>query len=823
MPPSPLERMRKVFSWLSARRWTLVIALAVVVAMAGHAIRIWHVNQVSRLAEGDAIAIDANSPTGYEAGARRIVIPKRSAESFQWIMQAQKMLADGSWRVERIDYDNAPEGRAVRSPSLYRWWLVTIASIDHALLGSPEGIAVERAALIADPVAQVVFIILTALFIARYFGGWSAALFSVGCVATFPLGGAFAPGQPDDSVFVIVFAVWSVLPLVAGLVQLSKGEGEEALRTCRRLFAIGGIAGGLGLWIGVATELPVLLGIAIAAAATRWIYDRRRHDDSTDVLAPLPWRAWALAGALVVLVAWLLERSPGLFEPASWRADFAHPLYALAWLGCGELLVFLDTRRSQTGKRRIVTLALAVAAIAGLGYTMVFRAGVSAWSEDAASIRLTRLAIGPDALGVLGWIREADGLGFIAIALVPCFLLIAALVALARVRGSAPSVLLLSIAIGPALVAFGFALLRLGWWNQLDSLLLVVAVAVLSLAPISRRLRGAVVGVVTLSSILGLFLVTPNLNPRTWSAVNRAELETLIERHLAQWLAARAAAPGAVTLAPPEVTIALAFYGGLRGLGTPYPENYDGVAAAVRLCAASTPDEARAMAEGREIEYVVHPSWDLFLEQYARLGSNQPENSFIANLNRWLPPRWLEPVAFQLPTVQGFEGEWVVVFRTVEMQDNASAIARLVEYFLDAGRSQQAAQAQSALASGFPDELATHIAGAQVAASRGERGAFGRELAAILAAIEAGSHEYLPWDLRVSMSLMLAGGKRFEEAKTQLEACIETITTERIKRLSPGSLNGLLLLSKAMNLEFPDGQQRALAVSLLPLESQKGL
>jgi len=71
-------------------------------------------------------------------------------------------------------------------------------------------------------------------------------------------------------------------------------------------------------------------------------------------------------------------------------------------------------------------------------------------------------------------------------------------------------------------------------------------------------------------------------------------------------------------------------------------------AAAVRIAGATSPDEAQAVAQSRGLNYIVLPSWDSFLDEYARLASGKAEHSLIALLHQWRAPRWLRPVPCHL-------------------------------------------------------------------------------------------------------------------------------------------------------------------------------
>src|SRR5690606_34903060 len=114
------------------------------------------------------------------------ILLQHNNETYQWIAQTQQMLATGEWRLRHTRYDNAPAGRPVSSPSLYRWWLATLAWCDHLLFETNLAIAVERAALWADPLLHALLLVSVTIFAAARFGPFAAALASLACVGLFP-------------------------------------------------------------------------------------------------------------------------------------------------------------------------------------------------------------------------------------------------------------------------------------------------------------------------------------------------------------------------------------------------------------------------------------------------------------------------------------------------------------------------------------------------------------------------------------------------------------------------------------------------------------
>ncbi|MEO6994973.1 MAG: hypothetical protein ABI273_15300, partial [Lacunisphaera sp.] len=96
-----------------------------------------HVSDVSDLTQTLPLPVDATSPTGYAGGIRELIVPEHNNDSYQWLAQTQQMLAGHEWRLRHVDYDNAPYGRAVRTPSPYRWWLGLATWVEHQRSSQP--------------------------------------------------------------------------------------------------------------------------------------------------------------------------------------------------------------------------------------------------------------------------------------------------------------------------------------------------------------------------------------------------------------------------------------------------------------------------------------------------------------------------------------------------------------------------------------------------------------------------------------------------------------------------------------------------------------
>ena len=808
------------------RLWLLAPVLACLFLIWTSHVRSQRVDYVTGIAEWsvDEPVPDPASATGYAGGVRRLLVPGNNHGSYQWIVQTQQMLARGDWRVRHVDYDNAPQGRESHAPSLYRWWLGAVAGVDHAVSGRSLALAVERAALLADPLFHLLLVVVATFFTARWFGGFSAAWLSIALVALFPFAADFLPGAPDQHGFAVAAVLASVLPLLAGVRArpAAKGGADAASRHAPRLFFAAGAAGGFGLWINVASQIPILVGLAAGAvlavaltrgppapsapgeAATRW-----------------PWRSWAAGGALTSLGAYLLEYFPG---DLAFRPEVNHPLYALAWLGAGELLwrwsAGLERGKSTWDRRAVGATLLAAGALGAVPAAILLGGGGSLFIfSDPLGSRLTNLN-GVVATNLLAWISREGFSPVVAATVLPWLLIGVALWLLVRRPTTAGQRTLIAVALGPVLVALVLASLQLRWCNQLDAALLALLVAATSgsAGPAVRWGWSVLVGALLLPGILQLL---PPMRAEARTALTETDVTGIIERDLAHWLARRTRGE-AVVLASPDLTTSLYYHGGLRGLGTLDWENEMGLKAAVRITSATSPDEALALIQQRGVTHIVIPSWDVTLDAYAKIGSSMSGNSFIAALNRWVPLVWLRPLPYHLPKISGFEDQAVTVLEVVEEQDKSTALSRQAEYFVEMGRLDLAGGLRKELQR-FPSDLGAMVALAQVESAQGNAAGFAQVFNPLISYLAGGADRALAWDRRVSLLGVLAQGNRLDLAREQVRRCLAEATEARVRTLTTGALFRLLALGRKFNLEIADQRVRELARGLLPPSSRSRL
>jgi hypothetical protein len=799
--PSPDADRMSLPSWIRPRPWIAALVAVLAFGLWSDVRRAQRVAYVSRLTEV-APRSDPASASGYAGGVRHLTIPAHNLGSFEWIAQTQQMLAEGGWRVRHVSYDNHPAGREVRRASLYRWWLAALASVDQAITDRPAGVAVEDAALYADPLLRLLLLLSLTLFVARRFGGRSAAGMAAALGLLFPYAACSLPGQPDDQTLVLGAVLWS---LVAGLAGWQRGG--------RGWFALAGLLGGIALWADVSVGVPLVVGIAVGGVLQAWVMRGR-----PDAEVRPAWGAWGLGGAAAVWLGVLLDYYPDAVQLH--QLDALHPLYGLAWLGLAGLLAAATDRISgRTARSRWLGLTRvggAAIALGALPAIMVWQHSRGFLIPPLLSGRISDLpetGVAPD---LITWLGAAAPVASLA-TLLPLMLVVVVGWVLLRGEATDPRRATLAWALGPVAVALGFALLRMRWWAVVDATLVVLLVAatgptVKPLPALVRAAWGAGVAMVLAWS----FLVMVPRGSATAEGIAKSEVESLIERDLAHWLAARVPDGKAVVLAPPELAASLIHYGGFRTLSTPYRENHEGFAAAVRIVSAALADEAYALAKRREVTHIVIPSWDNSLDEYARLSGTPPEKTLIGLLHQWLPPRWLRPVAYQMPAIPGFEGGTVVVFEVVDLQDDATSLSRLAEYFVESGDLDSAAKVADALMHWYPEDVGALVARAGVERARGNAVGFARCLTALEPSL--GSLEDLAWERRVMLSLVLAEARRLDAAREQLRRSFADMDDSKLRSLTTGTLYRVLALARVAGLPITNSKLRQTAWELLPAD-----
>jgi hypothetical protein len=764
-----------------------MLALALVFALPAD---LGHVRWAARLsAEGSPPPPrDPASATGYALGQRHFLGTHQRGETYRWIAATQDLLAEGPFASSHYEADNAPRGRPQLLPRIYAVWLAGLAWVGHILTGEPLPLAVEQAALWEPVMSHVLALLAVATCMGIRFGPAGAGLAGLFFVVYPPLSGQFLPGALTTDTWALLLAAYAIarpVPVAGRQPQEATLDGRAAL------------AAGLALWLDPAFGFAaVVIGALTGAVALCADGPRQRF------------LSWSLLGAGVILAAWIIDQAP--WDPKAGELRYVHPLYAMAWLGLGLALDGWQRWRTGAARRTIVMLELAAALLltGSLGFVQG-RNGYWGWLYPGGTTRrltsLDETRLFPSAVH---WLSQVS----IAEALLVTLSLLVTIVALVLARPWRPPVKSprpadsrwLVVVVVLATVTL-LALFKVRWF-VLATLVTLPVLGHLARNSTATLRRGLVVvsGVVLAGLVLGRAALPESIRrPTEQTPLRPVDLQALLHRHFSHWFAAHHPGRAVSALAPPELSDAIVFHGGGRVLMSTAWESYPGLVAASRVLSAPEATEAEAVLEGLGLTHVILPSWDPALPLLVQQPLEEGRDTLYARLQRWVLPRYLRPVPYHLPPVPGFLDQKLPVFQMTPPQDEALALARLAEYFVEMNRPEPATAAAEVLARSFPDDPNAAIARATVYAQAGQATALRRELERLEADIAAGRVPFL-WDRRVQRAIVLALGQRPEVARAEVAACIATISAEALFELTPLQAHRLRTLAKGFEVPIPD-------------------
>lgn len=630
-----------------------------------------------------------------------ITLPIASTDSYWWIMHTEAMLKSGDWRVRETTRDNAPTGREVHWSSGLLWILAGLAWIIHLGSGLSVSASVQHAAVLAGPLMLAGFILTFAGLAGRRWGGVTGGFMALALATLSPLDGLFRAGEADHHGIVACFSLGCVLAAIAAgagrVHRTEKPPNTDSLTppptSARKWMVLSGLLGAGGLWVSAATIVPTLAGISFGALLAARL-NRPQHPDDLTEARPDLWRLWGTSGALGSLAFYLLEYAPQHF---GWRLEVNHPLYALAWLGGGDLLAracawlgsgcFAPTPRARVaaGCSFVALSALPIVVYAGgaqvftlqdsflwnlhTGYIREFLPLLSIYDGQAWSTVLENIPIWP--LLILPAIRVMTGNGV-----------------------STSATALLSVALCACLPLTGLSFAQFRWFSISQTLWLAVPVVLIGLW------RS---GALTLSraSITGgaLFIVAgvmvfPACSIPRWHPTKVIDIEeaiTLVVRDVAWKLRQEAGTKRINILSGPTTTTLLAFFGDTQGVGTLYWENLSGLKTAGSIYGARSEDEALALCRRHAVTHIVIFSWDAFAQPYARLTHGRSvdaktDDCFVSTLlNTQTLPTWLRPMPYILLPQLAKVGHWAHIFEVKPEQTKAESLFFLGLYLNQMG------------------------------------------------------------------------------------------------------------------------------------------
>ncbi|MBX3421701.1 MAG: hypothetical protein KF752_09110 [Pirellulaceae bacterium] len=665
-----------------------------------------HHNRIVKCANASlgqpALALDRSSPTGYELGMRRLVLPLEGIDGLHWIMHAQNMLRDSNWRVRWTTIDNHPHGRAVHWSHGFLWLLIGCGTVHAWLADWPVAASVEQVAPYVNVLLLALIVLISPWIFRRQLGVLGAAGLAGGLIGVHSLYEQFMVGMPDHHGLVAIACMFSVLLIGVGgagwitdsaFGQLAVGqfrpvklqlpskqrmppnarsraaqtaspiERHVSLATARRYFVASGLAGSVGLWISAATTVPVLVGIGLGALASCRFGANSSGQASIRYVAGL-WRWWGVAGCAGSLVFYLLEYFPGHM---ALRLEVNHPLYGLAWLGGAELIArvnqwVLDGIRPWQGSFGPVGLAAASLAIVAPPMLIGGFAERSFWIADPFLWNLHRDYINEfnsvlrflEGKRLLTAIIQYGSFLFIAPPLIRLLL--------TKHLGNTWKGPLMLVALPGGLITL-MGLLQFRWLLIANSLwVAAIPLALVASYLLVRTQRIAVYeGAAGMAFTAILLVANPALLVQGFlrsvtiktTEIGREEYFGIYLRDYAYNLRRSEPQTEPTVVSGPTSTTYLMYYGGMKGLGTLYWENLPGLKATAEIYATQSDLEAFRLFRQHAVTYLALFQADAFALEYTRLHRALPRDAQAYDglvprlLSGARPPGWLKPTRHQ--------------------------------------------------------------------------------------------------------------------------------------------------------------------------------
>jgi tetratricopeptide (TPR) repeat protein len=630
------------------------------------------------LAVRDYVAlIDASGTVAADSLPFVRPVPADYADAQTWVRYAIALDSGAPWQLRHTDIDNAPSGRDVHWNSAFAQLIAAAGRAYSASTGLPLARATEQVLAWFNLPLLIGVVLLFSTFVARRAGAAGGALTALGMLGHRWFYFGFAPNYVDHHGLLTAASFGVVLGATfmgAGWWRAGSVGASSLLPASRRevrgAALLSAIAGAFGLWLSAASVIPTIAVTGLAGLVAGWWLGLGAQRDGAELDAG-SWRLWSRVGGGLALVAYLLEYAPHHF---SMRLEVNHPLYALAWIGGGEVIAMLlewrvTRRRAPAWRMTLATLALAAAPLAiAIGGARVFV------PLDPRMVQLHAGIAEFFSLALFAHTFGAVSLGRFAIGFV------LALPVLLLLRRQQRDRLLLAFLSVVVLSYVALASWQIRWWlgaSGSELCLLLAAVAALT-AHWTARSRWLVVlvlcGIFAEQSAARIIVTREQVHTAT---VTPADAMEPLYRDVAATIRSSQPRGDIVLLTNPNASTAIGYFGGFRTLGTLYWENTAGLAAAASIFSARTDEEARALMRAHGVTHVAMLSKDDFLRAYFELAEPGAPSDAITGtfgyrlLIKGAVPRWLRPIPFR---VRRGAPSSVVLLQVVPDQSDVDAL-----------------------------------------------------------------------------------------------------------------------------------------------------
>jgi hypothetical protein len=579
-------------------------------------------------------------------------------DSLYWLRLAEQLLTNGAWRPRHLEWDNVPFGRPNHWSSPLVWMMAGGARLAARFSDRP---ATELLPVVAPWIGPALFALLlcaTAVLLGRRLAPWPAGWLVLSLATLPPILRSFSVLHIDHHGLVDIPALGMSLLLLIGLVGRRAPSPVDAYaqqRAARGWFLASGVLGGLGLWFQASHQLILIAGTLVAL--TLWALFFRpplllpKNKTEDDLLDPVLWRTWAVAGALVSLAAYALEYAPAHL---GMQLDVNHPLYALSWWGGTEAILAGARARRQRRWTRAHLAVIAAGVLPAVATFLLLRYGPAEWFRVSSPFLQRiheQIKEFQPLLGTLHGVQPL--LLFLLFNSLPLIALIGAGLWAAR-KLPARERMGLQLVLFTLVPAFALCLRHARYSSLLAATLWGMAVAVFLAQPrwpLGRWPRILPLGLLAAGCVSNLLLtLSPLANPRQpFMPVDRW-IPQMIQRDVARELATLPGFPKSRVLCGYNVAPALQAFADARTTGGLYWENEAGLRAAADFFAATNDEDALRVLRDRDVRWVVAETRPGTAQTwlYYRYGAN-PRVDLRSTLAHRLAsatavPNWLERV-----------------------------------------------------------------------------------------------------------------------------------------------------------------------------------
>ncbi|MEO5816042.1 MAG: hypothetical protein ABIT20_12260 [Gemmatimonadaceae bacterium] len=611
--------------------WALIAWLAVLDSLA--------VRDYVALLDDSAVLPTASLPL-------RRTVPSDYADAQTWVRYALALDSTAAWRIRHTDIDNAPYGRAVHWNSGFAHLVAAAGRVRSATTRETIALATERSLAWVNLPLLLCVIVLFSTLVARHAGAAGGTLIAFGMLGHPQFYAGFAPNNVDHHGLLSAAS----LGVVLGIVFMGVGwwrprdDGFSLMPNSPRAARAGAVlsaaSGAVGMWISAASVIPTIAFAGGAGLLATWWLGARAGDDGATFDGDL-WRLWGRVGASLSLLSYLAEYAP---HDVGLRLEVNHPLYALAWLGGGELIAMLVEWRVAKTRPSPWHLVIALAAIAAAPAVIAIEGAVVFVPLDAG---IARLHESISEFRTMLSLARSGGLSRYALTLV--LVLPAGVVAAQRVRDRLLIAFTAACVAASALLAFW----QVRWWLPASGIELCLLLIVVSSLVAARRERTRWIVVAIISAVFveqavaRIHLTRANVAS---SAVTIADAAQPLYLDVAAAIRATQPTGDVVLLASPNASAGVAYFGDFKSIGTLYWENADGLRAAAAIFSATTDDEARALMRARGVTHIAMIGQLEFLGPYLELvhpGASRDELKRTFGYRLFQDdslPRWLRAV-----------------------------------------------------------------------------------------------------------------------------------------------------------------------------------